>query len=301
MQINQTNLEALAKGYRTLFMQEYQGTTQGLVERLCMMTTSQSAEELYKWLGAVPGMKEFLGEADIENLSSHGFAIANKTFHDTVGVPREDIERDRYGIYNPMFQSMGEAARQHPEQLLAAAMVAGFTAKCYTGKNFFDTNHEPVTGGTKFTNKGTKKISATNFRAARAALKAVRNSKGRPVGNGRDLVLIVSPDYEATAREILVADTISTGGSNVDKGTAKLEVWAELASNPHMWFLLEQGRNVKPFIKQTEKATEFNSATDPKTTNVMLTQQFIYQAYGRYNVSYGLPELAWGSTGADAA
>ena len=300
MQINQSNLEALYKGYRTIFLEGFQGTTQTLAARAAMMTTSRSAQELYKWLGAVPGMKEFLGEASIENLSSHGFAIANKTFHDTVGVPREDIERDTYGIYNPMFAAMGDAAKQHPDALLAAAMLAGFTSQCYTGKNFFDTNHEPEKGGVKFSNKGTKKLSSDNFRAARAALKSVRNAKGRPIGNGRQLQLVVSPDYEATARQILVADVVANN-TNVDKGTATLEVWPELAASPHAWFLLEVGKSVKPFINQQEKATEFNAATDPKTLNVMLTQQFVYQAYGRYNLSYGLPELAWGSTGADAA
>lgn len=300
MQVNQANLQALYRGYRTLYMAEFQGTSQGLVDRLCMMTSSRAAEEFYKWLGAVPGMKLFLGESQIQNLTSHGFSIANKEFDATVGVERKEIERDTYGTYNPMFSAMGAAARQHPEQLLAEAMVAGFDTTCYTGKKFFDANHEPEKGGTKFSNKGTKKLSQANYQAARAALKGVRNAKGRPMGNGRDLVLVVSPDYEATARTILVADMVGNN-SNVDKGTAKLEVWPELAGNPHMWFLLEQGMVVKPFIHQVEKATEFVAATDPTSDEALLRKLFVYQSYGRYNVSYGLPELAWGSTGADAA
>lgn len=300
MQINQGNLEALTKGYRAIFLDGYQGTSNGLAARVAMVTNSRSAQEFYKWLGAVPGMKELLGEATIENIGSHGFSIANKEFHDTVGVERKDIERDTYGIYNPMFRAMGDAAAMHPDQLLAQAMMGGFDTKCYTGKNFFDSNHEPEKGGTKFSNKGQKKLSADNYRAARAALKSVRNSKGRPMGNGRDLLLVVSPDYEATARQILVADVVANN-TNVDKGTATLEVWPELAASPHMWFLLEAGKQVKPFIHQVELDTEFVAATDPKSSEALLRKLFIYQAYARRNVSYGLPELAWGSDGTQNA
>lgn len=301
MQINQENLAALYRGFRTIYMAEYQGGGDSLITRAAMVSNSTNAQEFYKWLGAVPGMREFLGEAEIENLASHGFSIDNKVFHSTVGLPRVDIERDNYGTYNPMFQAMGEAARQHPDSLLADAMINGFGRKCYTGKNFFDTNHEPQKGGTKFSNLGTKKLSAANFEAARAAIKSVRNAKGRPMNNGRDLVLVVSPDYEATARKIVVADKAAGGEDNVNKGTARLEVWGELAASTHMWFLIEMGKTIKPFIHQIEKRTEFNSATDTGSVNVMLTQQFVYQSYGRYAVGYGLPELAWGSTGADAA
>lgn len=306
MQINQSTLDALYKGYRVIYMAEYQGAASGIIDRAAMMTTSKSAEEFYKWLGAVPGMREFLGEADIQNLAANGFSIMNKTFHDTVGIPREDIERDNYGIYNPMFSAMGEAARQHPDSLLADMILNGFGRKCYTGKNFFDSNHEPQKGGTKFSNVGNKKLSAANFVVGRANIKSRLNAKGRPMNLGKDLVLVVSPNYEDVGRKIVVADMVASAAgtaseTNVNKGTARLEVWPELAANPDAWFILEMGKVIKPFINQVEKKTEFNAATNVNTENVMLFQKFLYQAYGRYNVGYGLPELAYGSDGSQAA
>jgi len=40
---------------------------------------------------------------------------------------------------------------------------------------------------------------------------------------------------------------------------------------------------------------------DPRSEHVLLKKEFLHQAYRRGNVGYGLPELAYGSTGADAA
>ena len=89
------------------------------------------------------------------------------------------IERDKLGIYNGFLTAMGKSARRHPDKLLAAALVAGFTTPCYTGKNFFDADHEPQKGKGKFTNKGTKKLSAANYAAAVATLLRVSGPADR--------------------------------------------------------------------------------------------------------------------------
>ncbi len=303
MQINQTTIGSLYKGFRTIYMDAYQGGP-AKVKAWAMRTSSNKASEFYGWLGAIPGMKKLVGEITIQNLAAHGFTIANDEFEDTIGIKRADIERDSYGLYNPFFAAMGAAAAQHPDELLANAMLGGFTTLCYTGKNFFDNNHEPQKGGTKFSNKGTMKLSAAGYQTARANIKGRLNAKGRPMNLGINLVLVVSPANEAVGRQILIADMVAqvagaaaAGVTNVNKGTATLEVWPQLAGTPDAWFLMEVGQPIKPFIWQVEKETEFNAAVDPKTTDVMLTQQFLYQAYGRYAVSYGLPELAFGSNG----
>lgn len=302
MIITSTAIAALNKGFKTLYTDAYQGG--GQVPRIgsfAMRTSSTSAEEVYGWLGAMPGMRKILGEIQIRNLVDSNYRIANDEFENTIGVKRKDIERDNFGIYNPMFTAMGVTARTHPDELLFAALIAGFTTRCYTGKFFFDNDHEPQPGKTKFSNLETKKLSAANFETARKNLKSRLNAEGKAMNLGNDLVLVVSPTYEATGRSIVVADKVGGGNDNVNKGTARLEVCPLLAANEHMWFLLELGQPVKPFIYQVEKETQFTSLTDPGSERVMLQQEFLYQAYGRYNVGYGLPEFAYGSTGADAA
>jgi phage major head subunit gpT-like protein len=301
MIINTQNLAALFKGYRVQFLEALQGA-KPFWPRLAMKTTSTAEEEIYAWLGAVPGLKKLVGEIVIRNLASHRYGIVNEEFESTVAVPQKTIERDTFGVYNPLFSAMGLAAAQHPDELLAAAMVAGFTTECYTGKNFFDTDHEPVKGKVKFTNKGTKKLSQANYRIARKNIKSRLNAEGRAMNLGVDLVLIVSPTYESTGREIVIADTLAAGGKNVDAGTARLEVWPQLAAvNEDAWFLIEAGHPVKPFIFQEEKAVQLASLTNMESDHVFKKHEFLYQAYGRHNVGYALPELAYGSDGSQAA
>ena len=58
---------------------------------------------------------------------------------------------------------------------------------------------------------------------------------------------------------------------------------------------------MKPFVHQIEVPTEYKHLDDPDSERVMLKQEYLHQAYGRYNVAALVPELAYGSTGADAA
>ncbi|WP_043588979.1 Mu-like prophage major head subunit gpT family protein [Geminisphaera colitermitum] len=300
MIITSATLAKINKGFRSLYLEAFQGGAPR-VASYAMRATSQSAEEVYGWLGSVPGMRELIGEVVIRNLIEHAYSIPNKEFESTIAVKRSAIERDKLGVYTPLFQAMGTAARQHPDELLANTILGGFEKPCYTGKPFFAANHEPQKGKTKFSNVGTKKLSAVNFRTARENIKSRLNADGRPMNLGLDLVLVVSPKNEALGREILVAELVGGGNTNVDKGTARLEVWPQLAGTPDAWFLFEVGYPVKPFIHQVEVETEFQSLDNPADSHVLLKKEYLHQSYGRYNTGYGLPELVYGSDGSAAA
>lgn len=312
MQINQSTLAALFKGYRTLFLEAYQAAAT-MWEQIALRTPSTAAEEIYHWLGSVPGMRELVGDVAVQNLSASSYAILNKEFEATVGVKQANIERDTYGIYNPLMSSMGLAARQHQDQLVAQLLTGGFSNKDYTGKNFFDNNksHEPQNSKSKtFSNKLDAPLTPESFTQARSMIKGMTNAQGRPMGLGLKLVLVVPPALETVGRQILQADFIqqtATNGqgiaaaavTNVNKGTAELIVWPQLAGNDTEWFLLETAFPVRPLILQVEKEPTFQSLTNPDSDHVFKKHEFLYQSYGRYNAGYGLSQLAVGSTGQD--
>lgn len=301
MILNSDTLKAVNKNVRTTFWEAYHGPGDNLVDMLAMRAGSSTAENIYGWLGAIPGLKELIGEFAIANLLEHAYAIKNREFGRIIAVKRQDIERDSLGTYTPLFQALGIAARSHPDELLVEALVASFTAKCYTGKNFFDADHEPKKGGVKFSNKGTKKLSATNFEVARQNILSRLNYEGRPMGLGRKLLLVVSPTYDKTARDIVLADLVNNS-TNTLKGTATLMTTPWLAgASEHNWFLFDLGHPMKPFINQEEVATEFTNQDKLDDDSVFEKSEFRYKAYRRGNVGYGMPELAYGSTGADAA
>jgi phage major head subunit gpT-like protein len=303
MEITTKSLESVKRGFQRIFDASYQGVADMWWQQLALRTTSTGSEEEYHWLGAVPGLKELIGEPQIQNLIRHGFTIKNREWEDTIGIQRKDLERDKLGVYTPLVQAMAEAAAYQPGELVAELLVNGFSKKDYTGKNFFDTGKAAHPKAKPFDNiSGNKKLSQANFRIARANLTGRLNAEGRAMRLGKDLLLVVSPTYQSTALEITTAEKLGNN-TNIDRGTARTLVLPELLAlnAEHHWFLLEVGSPMKPFIVQTELSPETAMCTDPDDSHVIKTKQFLYQVYARHNAGYGLPELAFGSTGANAA
>ncbi|SMF86154.1 Mu-like prophage major head subunit gpT [Tistlia consotensis] len=140
MEVNAANLRSLFTGFRTVFNQAFDGATPTW-DQVAMLVQSTTSEEQYPWLGELPGIKEWVGDRVIENLTTHDFTIKNKEFELTVGIKRPRIKDDRYGVYKPVVAEMGRAARMHPDQLVWPLLNGGFTSKCYDNQFFFDIDH----------------------------------------------------------------------------------------------------------------------------------------------------------------
>lgn len=134
-------LDAFNKGFKTNFQMGFKGVT-ALYTSLCTVVPSTAAEETYGWLGDIPKMREWIGDRQIHGLRSHGYSIQNREFELTVGVKRTDMEDDRIGIYAPRFQLLGQAAGEHPDDLVFSELLPGaWNTKCYDGQFFFDSDH----------------------------------------------------------------------------------------------------------------------------------------------------------------
>jgi len=151
MIINKGNLSALFTGYKTVFNEAFAGAPSDF-EKIAMTVPSTTKQETYAWLGATTQFREWLGDRVIQNLKSHDYTIKNKSFENTVGVNRDDIEDDTYGVYKPLIGQLGQDAKQHPDSLVFALLAAGFATVCYDGQYFFDVDHE--VGGASVSNTG---------------------------------------------------------------------------------------------------------------------------------------------------
>lgn len=148
MIINRANLAALQVGYSAAFQIGIASVTP-TYSRIATTVPSSTSENLYPWLGNIPGMREWIGPRVKHNISSSTYSIANKTWEDSVSVNRDHIEDDQIGIYTPLFQELGRAATEHPDKLVWEALAGGFSGLCFDGQFFFDTDHvvkDPVTG-----------------------------------------------------------------------------------------------------------------------------------------------------------
>lgn len=145
MIVTQAAMEGAYNSFSTIFNQAFAGV-EDQSDLVATTVPSTGAQVNYKWLGEIPGMREWIDERVISNLEAHDFTIVNKDFEMTVGVDRNDIEDEQLGTYAPLFAQMGHAAAVHPSQLVYSLLPKGFTSKCYDGQYFFDTDH-PVGEG----------------------------------------------------------------------------------------------------------------------------------------------------------
>lgn len=292
MIINPQNLRGIYVSFNTLFNQAF-SEQKPTYEKVATVVPSTSDSETYAWLGDIPGMREWIGDREIQNLTGSDYTIKNKDFELTVGVDRNAIEDDKIGLYKPSIQMLGASAASHPDELVYALLASGFEAKCYDGKAFFATDHE--VGKNAVSNKITSKLSLESYVTARAMMRGYKNSKGRSLALVPNL-LVVPPTLEAKAREILVAEFIN-GTKNTMQGTAKPLVVPQLAGHGSAWYLLCASRPIRPLIWQQRKKPKFVSKTAETDDNVFMRKTFLYGADYRGNAGFGFWQMAYGGDG----
>lgn len=295
MIVNPQTLRGIYTAFNVLFNKAFEGETP-FYEKIATVTPSTTDAETYAWLGDIPGMREWVGEREIQNLTASDYSIKNKDFELTVGVDRNAIEDDKIGLYNPSVQMLGQSAAMHPDELVFTLLASGFSALCYDGKPFFSAEH--MVGKKKVSNMTNAKLTLEAYVAARAAMMSLTNSKGRPLNLVPD-TLVVPPALEKEARDILVADFIN-GTKNTMQGTAKPLVVPQLAGHDAAWYLLCTSRPIKPLIYQQRKKAKFVSKTQETDDNVFMSKKFLYGADSRGNAGFGFWQMAYGSDGTAA-
>ncbi|MEZ3140808.1 Mu-like prophage major head subunit gpT family protein [Citrobacter braakii] len=126
-------------------------------KKIATVVPSTTAQNIYAWLGHFPQMREWVGSRVIKSMKENGYAIRNKPYETTVGIPQSSIEDDTVGVYSPVFTEAGRAAAVYPDEHIFLLLKDGENALCYDGQNFFDNEH-PVAANTD----GTGAISLTS-------------------------------------------------------------------------------------------------------------------------------------------
>ena len=86
----------LEDGLKAVFFEALDAAI-GDYQRIATIVPSNSDEEIYPWLGAVPAVREFTDERMPLGLLEHSFSIRNKTWESSIAVERAAIEDDKLG------------------------------------------------------------------------------------------------------------------------------------------------------------------------------------------------------------
>ena len=140
MEINRGNLQTLGTAFSGLFRGGLGMAPSDYLDIATVVPSSTGKNE-YGWLNQMRGMREWLGDRVLNQISQSDYSIKNKDWEDTIEVERNDIEDDNLGQYNMLFTEMGRATAAHPNELAFGLLKLGFSTPCYDGQYYFDTDH----------------------------------------------------------------------------------------------------------------------------------------------------------------
>ncbi|HUY26150.1 MAG TPA: Mu-like prophage major head subunit gpT family protein [Candidatus Binataceae bacterium] len=143
MEISAANLNAMFTGFDVVFQRGFEKAP-SYYELISSIIRATSRQTTYPWLGRTTKFREWLGDRVIQALETHAYTVINRTFEDTVGIFREDIEDDTYGVYEPVIEQLGWDAKIHPDELIFGLIKNAVTTPAnvlaYDGAAFFG-NH----------------------------------------------------------------------------------------------------------------------------------------------------------------
>lgn len=290
----------LLPGLKTVFADVY-GAYPAFWTDVTTVVPSDKDTESYGWLGAVPGMQEFIDERQIKDLATYSYAIKNKTWESTIAVDRTALEDDLTGQLAMRVRQMAEAAKTHLDVIIFGLLASGFTALCYDGAAMF-ASHTSGKPGATFTqdNHGTDALGVGGLQSAITVMQRFMDDAARPMGIQPD-TLVVPPELAWTAWTLMnsafypdpVVASNQQLGANPLRGMLKV-VSCPYLTNHDNWFLLDTKRVIKAVILQMRKDFEFD-ALEMNTETGFLRDKYYYGVRARYNVGFGEWRCAFGS------
>lgn len=303
MLINSATLNRVYQNLDKSYQDAYKAV-QKLHPAFTMQVPSSTRSNLYAWLGMLPQVREWLGERQAASIGTRTYELVNKHWELSFAIDRNDVEDNTFFSFSTVAAQIGEQFAKHPDKLVASVIEAGLTDLCFDGQQFFDTDHpiNPDGGAGTYSNKlTTKPLSFANYNTARVTMMSYKAEDGTPLAPPTDLILMVPPALELTAKQIVESEWISAGAygaaaanapsANPFKGSAKVLTNPYLSSDSR-WYLLNVSSSIKPFVLQTRKAPEFVALDRPDDANVFAKKQFIYGSDARYAAGYTFPFLA---------
>ena len=291
----------LLAGLKTQFFQTFQ-TQKAEWDQIATLIPSDKDTEHYAWLGALPGVREFLDERQVGEFSEYEYQIKNRTWESTVAIERTAIEDDQYGQVALRVKALATEAKQHIDILVFGLLAGGFANSCYDGTPFFNTAHPggKSAGAAVQSNHDVQPLSSNALQSAITQMRRTLNDQGRPMQVAPD-TLVVPPELEWEAWQLLHSafypDLVTAGAqqlaANPWQGMLRLVVSPYLA-NATNWFLLDTKRAVRAVVLQMRREFEF-AALENNSEEGFLRDRFLYGVRGRYNVGYGDWRCAFGA------
>ena len=261
--------------------------------RFCSVVQSGTYLEKYPMTILAGGMREWIGERIVNELSGKMFEVVNKDFEHTEGISRNDIEDDNIGFTQSLFIEMGiNAANLWPELAVKALTE---TSKWADGESFFSATRK--IGKSTINNVVSGALSLATYETARAQMMAFCKPDRTPIWLVPD-TLMVGPALETTARKLFKADLVVEDGntvSNVHKDECEILVNPYLVgAHANKWYLMNTKRGIKPVVVQQRKVSPLQRWDREEDTCVKDKNRCEYGLHYRGAAALVAPQLIIG-------
>jgi phage major head subunit gpT-like protein len=273
---------------------------------------SDTEQNLYPFLSMIPGLREWVGPRVINNVAARAFAVPNKHWEATYGIPRNKFLDDTYGFYAQMQPMIAQQVAEWRDRRLAQVIEAGTTALCWDGQFFFDTDH-PVDPDNAAAGVNVNKLVGAGFdiavadplvpyAAAKAAMALWKREDGQQMGTLGDTIMC-HPNEEKyclqVANALITAQAVGSAAAGVTNVFAQSGP-PKVIVNPYLtvtsgrpWYLLCTKRGVKPFGWQNRQDPNVVARTAVTDQNVFSLKQFEWGVDLRGEAIYTFPFLAF--------
>lgn len=245
----------------------------------------------YAFMAALPHMREWVGERHIEGLKERIYQIENKDYERTIGIQKNDLDDGNVANVQLIMQGLSTAAVKLQDDLGVSLLQNGTSGLAFDGQNFFDTDHPTDIDngtGTQSNNLTGTALTAANYQTARSTMMSYLGENGKPL-MVRPNLLVVPPQLEKDALDIVKASTIATGGTNVQAGTAEVQVWEQLSNEGTTWYMFDTtSPGPKALIYQERQAPRMLSKTDASEDKVFYNKEYVFGVDARVGAGYGM-------------
>lgn len=298
MLISTATLDALRTSFEGQF-KTFLAEAPSFTEPLVFDVGSSTKSNTFGWTEATDQMREWFGDRVITNAQARSYVLTNRKWEKTIGLDRDDIEDDNLGVFEGVaLKGLAYAAKKQTDRQIISLMqtnpvtFANGDNVCYDGKAYFATDHTIGPDDSTYTidNLDSLALDATNFLTAWSKMVSYQDGQGNSLGI-MPTHLLVPPQLKKTALDIVAAALISTGGSNVLVNWVEVLVIPELSNDPTAWYLADLAKPLKPYIRQTRRATAFTSKDQLTDDNVFFQEKFLYGADNRMAFGTTFPAL----------
>ncbi|MCK6483605.1 MAG: Mu-like prophage major head subunit gpT family protein [Phycisphaerae bacterium] len=289
----------ITKGLRSEFFSRFEAAPV-LYRDLTTRIVSTSDRETYRWLGAVPQMREWGAGRLARGVRSESYSIENLKYEATIEVDRDELADDQTGQIRLRIAELAMRAATHKDFLISQLLIGGeSTGLAYDGVAFFSDAHASGSSGAQNNKLSSEAVAPESpsidefkaaLKAAIAAMLSFRDDVGEPMPIGASgLVCLVPPTLLFTALEALNA-TVVGNASNVLQGVARVASLSWL-SDPTTWYLLKTDAFIRPFIFQDREPVEFTALTEGSDEGFR-REKYLFGARARYRLTYGYWQFA---------